>query len=268
MLLDELVEIVGQNLAGQPPRAGVDRHLRHLQQQAFPQVAGADAGRLQLMDDVQQAFQLSGRGLDPHREGDVVGHGFQVAAQVTVLVDAPDQVDGQPHIPLGKIPVAQLFDQILLQRTPLGQIDRALFVVFRKVVDAAFVRRRVVVVQVFVNGDLLGLLVVLGRAFLLFQNDVVLDLLFDALFELHGGELQQLDHLNLLRRELLLKRKYLFLIDSHIGSKLRIYQHSEFGLFIYYYRVRVSRKSFKTASGVKRAGAQTGFSSPKACHRP
>ena len=185
------------------------------------------------MNDVQQAFQLSGRGLDPHRKGDVVGHGLQVAAQVAVLVDAPDQVDGQPHIPLGKIPVAQLFDQILLQRTPLGQIDRALFVVFRKVVDAAFVRRRVVVVQVFVNGDLLGLLVVLGRAFLLFQNDVVLDLLFDALFELHGGELQQLDHLNLLRRELLLKRKYLFLINSHIGSKLRIVQHSEFGLFIY-----------------------------------
>ena len=84
VLLDELVEIVGQNLAGQPPRAGVDRHLRHLQQQAFPQVAGADAGRLQLVNDVQQAFQLSGRGLDPHREGDVVGHGFQVAAQVAV----------------------------------------------------------------------------------------------------------------------------------------------------------------------------------------
>ena len=44
---------------------------------------------------------------------------------------------------------------------------------------------------------------------------------------------QPLDHLYLLRRELLLKRKYLFLINSHIGSKLRIVQHSEFGLFIY-----------------------------------
>ena len=41
MLLDELVEIAGQNLPGQPPRTGVDRHLRHLQQQAFAQVARA-----------------------------------------------------------------------------------------------------------------------------------------------------------------------------------------------------------------------------------
>ena len=46
MLLDELVEIAGQNLPGQPPRTGVDRHLRHLQQQAFAQVARADARRL------------------------------------------------------------------------------------------------------------------------------------------------------------------------------------------------------------------------------
>ncbi len=68
---------------------------------------------------------------------------------------------------------------------------------------------------------------------LFLQHDVLLDLLLDALFELHGGQFQQLDHLDLLRREFLLKGKYLFLIDSHNGSKFRIYQHSEFGLFIY-----------------------------------
>ena len=101
--------------------------------------------------------------------------------------------------------------------------------------------------QVFVDGNLLRLLVVFGRAFLFLQDDVVLDLLFDALLELHGGQLQQLNHLNLLRRELLLKRKYLFLIYSHIGSKLRIVQHSEFGLFIYWVRLG-PRKPFRDDS--------------------
>ena len=234
VLLDELVEIAGQNLPGQPPRTGVDRHLRHLQQQAFAQVARADARRLQFVNDSEQAFQLPGRRFKPHREGDVVGHGLQVAAQVAVLVDAADQVDRQPHVALRKIAVAQLLDEVFLQRPSFGQIDRTLLVVLRKVVDAALVRRRVVLPEVFVEGDLLGrLLLVLGRTLLLFQHDIVFDLLFDALFELHGGQFQQLDHLYLLRRELLLKRKYLFLINSHIGSKLRIVQHSEFGLFIY-----------------------------------
>ena len=186
------------------------------------------------MNDSEQAFQLPGRRFKPHREGDVVGHGLQIAAQVAVLVDAADQVDRQPHVALRKIAVAQLLDEIFLQRPSFGQIDRTLLVVLRKVVDAALVRRRVVLPEVFVEGDLLGrLLLVLGRTLLLFQHDIVFDLLFDALFELHGGQFQQLDHLYLLRRELLLKRKYLFLINSHIGSKLRIVQHSEFGLFIY-----------------------------------
>ena len=63
------------------------------------------------------------------------------------------------------------------------------------------------------------------------QHDIVFDLLFDTLFELHGGQLQQLDHLNLLGRELLLKRQYLFLINSHTFSKLRI-RDSEFGFFL------------------------------------
>ena len=223
VLLDELVEIVGQNLLGQPPRTGVDRHLRHLQQQAFAQVARADARRLQFVNDSEQALQLSGRRFEAHREGDVIGHGLQVAAQVAVLVDAADQVDRQPHVALRQIAVAQLLDEVFLQRPPLGQIDGTLLVVLRKVVDAALVRRRVVLPEVFVDGNLLGrLLLVLGRTLLLFQHDIVFDLLFDTLFELHGGQFQQLDHLDLLRRELLLKRKYLFLINSHIGSKLRI----------------------------------------------
>jgi len=71
-----------------------------------------------------------------------------------------------------------LLDEIFLQRPSFGQIDRTLLVVLRKVVDAALVRRRVVLPEVFVEGDLLGrLLLVLGRTLLLFQHDIVFDLL-------------------------------------------------------------------------------------------
>ena len=66
--------------------------------------------------------------------------------------------------------------------------------------------------DIIVDRDLLLLL--LGRGVLL-QNDVVLDLLFYALFELHGRKLQQLDHLYLLRRECLLQFLNLTLRNTH-----------------------------------------------------
>ena len=222
MLLDELIEIGSQYLARQPAGPRIDRDLRHLQQQALLEIAGAYAGGFQFMDDAEQFLQLLGRGLDPDREGDVVGHGLQIAAQVTVLVDAPDQVYGQFHLALGKVAEPQLLDQVLLQRAALGQEDRALLVVLRVVIDTAFIGRGVVFTQIFVDRNLLGLFLVLGSTILFLQHDIVFDLLFDALFELHGGQLQELDHLNLLGRKLLLKRQYLFLINSHTFSKLRI----------------------------------------------
>ena len=222
MLLDELVEIGSQYLARQPAGPRIDGYLRHLQQQALLEIAGADAGGFQFMDDAEQFLQLLSRGLDPDRESDVVGHGLQVAAQVTVLVDAPDQVYGQFHLALGKVAEPQLLDQVLLQRPSLGQEDRALLVVLRVVIDTAFIGRGVVFTQILVDRNLLGLFLVLGSTILFLQHDIVFDLLFYALFELHGGQLQELDHLNLLGRKLLLKRQYLFLINSHTFSKLRI----------------------------------------------
>ena len=206
MLLDELLEIVGEYLAGEPARPRIDRNLRHLQQQALLQVAGADARGLQFVKDTQQPFEFLGRSFDTHRKGDVVGHRLQVAAQVTVLVDTSDEVYRQAHVALREVAEAQLLDQVFGQRAALSKEYGALLVVFRIVIDTAFVRRGVVLAQVLVDGDLLGLFFIFRCMFLFLQHDVVLDLLFDALFELHGGELQQFDHLNLLGRELLLKR--------------------------------------------------------------
>ena len=215
MLLGELVEIGGDDLPRGALRPRRERHLVHLQQQTLLQAAGADSGWFQLVDDPQQPLELLRGGLDTHREGDVVGHRFEVAAQVAVLVDAADEVDGQPHVAIRKVAVAQLLDQILVQRTTAGEVDRALLVVFRIVVDTALVRGRVVLAQILLDGDFAGLLLAFGIPLVLLEHDVVLDLLLDALFELHGGQLQQLDHLNLLRRELLLQGEYLFLIDRH-----------------------------------------------------
>ena len=220
VLLDEFVEIAGQDLAGQPPGARIDLHLVHLQQQALAQVTGPDPRGFEFVDDVQQPLKLADRGLDADREGDVVGDRLQVTPQVAVLVDAADQIDRQLHVSLRKVAVAELLDEGFLQRTSLGQVDGALFVVFRVVVDTTLVGRRIVFTQVLVHGDLLGLLVLLRRTLLLFECDVLLDLLLDTLFELHGGQFKQLDHLDLLRGEFLLKGKDLFLINSHIGSKL------------------------------------------------
>ena len=221
MFLDELVEIVGQDLARETLRPRIERLLLQLQEQAFPQIAGPDTGRFQLVNHPEQPFELLGRSLDTHRKGDVVGDRLQVAPQVAVLVDAAHEIGRQPHVPLRKVAVTELFDQVFRQRTPLGKVNRALFVVFRKVVDAAFVRGRIILAQVLVHGDLLGLLLLFGDGLLL-KDDILLDLLLDALLELHGGQLQQLDHLDLLRRELLLKRQYLFLIYGHNESNLRI----------------------------------------------
>lgn len=61
MLLDKLVEIGSQYLARQPAGPRIDRDLRHLQQQALLEIAGAYAGGFQFMDDAEQFLQLLGR---------------------------------------------------------------------------------------------------------------------------------------------------------------------------------------------------------------
>lgn len=98
---------------------------------------------------------------------------------------------------LREIAVSQLFDQVLLQRTSARKGGLARFIVFRIVVDTALIGRSFVFPEVFLHRNLLRLLVL--RSMIVFlQHDVLLDLLLDPLLELHGRQLQQFDHLNLL----------------------------------------------------------------------
>ena len=222
VLLGEFVEIGGQDLSRQPPRTGGHGDLRELQQQAFAQVARTDAGRFEVVDNRQDRLQLSGRNLFAQREGDVVGHRLQIAAQIAVFVDTPHQIDRKSHLRLRKVAVAELFDQILLQRTPAREGNLPRLVVLRVVVDPHFIGRRIVLAQVFIDRNplrFLLLVLLLG----LFEHDVLLYLLLDALLKLHGGQFEQFNHLDLLRGELLLKRQHLFLMYSHGSIKLKIF---------------------------------------------
>lgn len=81
-----------------------------------------------------------------------------------------------------------------------------------------FVPRRIVLGEVFLDGNLFGLLLVVFLGGFFLQYGVFLDLLLDALFELNGGQLQQFDHLDLLRRQFLQQFLYLALVDvRHIS---------------------------------------------------
>ena len=197
MLFDKLVEIALHDLAGQPAGAGIKILLIQLQQQTLLQVAGTYTGRFEFVDNRQQSFQVLDRNIYALREGDVVGDSLQTPAQIAVLLDTADQINGQTHILLREIAVSQLFDQVLLQRTSARKGGLARFIVFRIVVDTALIGRSFVYPEVFLHRNLLRLLVL--RSMIVFlQHDVLLDLLLDPLLELHGRQLQQFDHLNLL----------------------------------------------------------------------
>lgn len=197
MLFDKLVEIALHDLAGQPAGAGIKILLIQLQQQTLLQVTGTYTGRFEFVDNRQQSFQVLDRNIYALREGDVVGDSLQTPAQIAVLLDTADQINGQTHILLREIAVSQLFDQVLLQRTSARKGGLARFIVFRIVVDTALIGRSFVFPEVFLHRNLLRLLVL--RSMIVFlQHDVLLDLLLDPLLELHGRQLQQFDHLNLL----------------------------------------------------------------------
>lgn len=87
----------------------------------------------------------------------------------------------------GEVLEAELLDQVLVERHSLGQVDGAFLVVLRIIVGVIFVPRRIVLGEVFLDGNLFGLLLVVFLGGFFLQYGVFLDLLLDALFELNGG---------------------------------------------------------------------------------
>ena len=101
----ELVEPVAEDADG----VGHGRRLLlvlQLDQQALAEVARAHAGRFELLDDLQHCLHLFRIGGDAGAEGQVVHQGFDVAAEIAVVVQAADDEGGHGPLVLGQVPVA------------------------------------------------------------------------------------------------------------------------------------------------------------------
>jgi len=107
----EVVEVVGDQDPQDVDAGGVRGQL---QQEAFSEVAGADARRVEPLDEPERLLNL----LDGHVVAEVAGHVVQrdVLGQIAVVVEVVDDVLGQR--PEGRIGVeeAELLGQLVVER--------------------------------------------------------------------------------------------------------------------------------------------------------
>ena len=66
-----------------------------LEQQTFTKVAGSDSGRLELLHKAECRLELRQADLDRHRERKVVGNIGEATRQITVIVEASDEIFGE-----------------------------------------------------------------------------------------------------------------------------------------------------------------------------
>ncbi|MCY1419340.1 hypothetical protein D9M71_349260 [compost metagenome] len=231
----EQVDVVGDQALGFGQPGGLGVHLAQLQQQALAQVAGADAGWLELLDTVQDGFDFVE--LDVHFRIEGVADLFEAFVQVALVVDAVDQGDGDKPVGVGHRCQVQLPEQVALQalasrcaggEVPLvvviaGQAAGAGLVdVFPCRVDRQFVGNALVPFAIFKVVYRGGGLLIAG--FLDFRRDLLLDVIgqrvavvevvaiflalehgigfqgfLDFLLEVQGGQLEQSDGLLQLR---------------------------------------------------------------------
>ncbi|MCY1419330.1 hypothetical protein D9M71_349160 [compost metagenome] len=209
--------------------------MAQLQQQAFAQGTGANAGRFELLDAVQYRFDLVQ--LDIQFRVETGADFLEGVFQIALAVDAVDQGNGDQAVGVGHRRQVQLPQQVALQafagrcagsEVPLvvvvarqaagaglvdvfpGGVDRQLvgdalapLTVFQVVgTDGAFLE---VVVLDFGNRLVLGVVrhrvavVEVVAVFLTFEHRVRLQRFLDFLLEVQGGELEQADGLLQLR---------------------------------------------------------------------
>ena len=199
MPVGEFLEIVFQDAFRQADVFGLFFRLQ-LQQQAFAQVPCAHAGRLKLLDHLQQALHFLVSGLDAGPEGQVVHQGVQVPAQVAVFVQAADNERGHFTLVFVQVAETQLPHQALGKTFLDGK-----GVVLRPFVLPVIVHvqpiggRRIVLVNL-VDRNVLGLVVVAfaGRSVVV-KHRIVLELTFDPLFQFLDREFDEPDGLHLQR---------------------------------------------------------------------
>ena len=211
--------------------------MAQLQQQAFAQGAGADAGGFELLDAVQHRLDLVQ--LDVEFRVEACADFLEGVLQVALAVDAVDQGDGDQAVGVGHRRQVELPQQVTLQaladrgaggEVPLvviiarqatgaglvdvlpGGVDRqfvgdalgpfAVFEVFRGAAGTGFLEA---VVLDFGGRLVLGVVrhrvavVEVLAVFLTFEHRIGLQRFLDFLLEVQGGELKQTDGLLQLR---------------------------------------------------------------------
>ena len=234
----ELIEPVAED----PDGIGDGRRLLlvlQLDEEAFAEVAGAHAGGLELLDDLEHRLHLFRVGGNARAEGEVVHQGFDVAAEVAVVIQAADDKGSHGPLVIGQVPVAQLFLEALREALLDGKcIVLGALVLAPIVHGTVVVRGGIVVVRVGVvvllegaaavlavlhlgDGHVTGLVRIATGSGGVVDDRIVIQDLTDMLLQGLHRHLDQLDGLDLERRELLLKLLFKSLFDrGHSLSRI------------------------------------------------
>ena len=121
MLFGEFVEIVAHHLLHEllEPRVLAPAYL---QQQAFLQRAGSDAGGVEVLQQLQYVLYLLWRRVDVLVDGQFVADGVEAFAQQPVVVERADEVFHDVVLALAEVYHAQLVVQLVLKRRLLAEV--------------------------------------------------------------------------------------------------------------------------------------------------
>ena len=219
VLAGEFVEVVTKDALG-VLRVRGSLEGADLEEEAFLEVAGADAGGVEFLDDLEHAEDLLFVGLDAGAEGEVVDEGVEVAAEVAVFVEAADDEGSDVLFMLGKVAEAELVEEALGKALLDGEgIVFGTFVLAVVIDFEAVSGNRIVRVEL-VDGAVLRLVVLVVAAFdrvVVVKHRILLKLRADALFQFLDRQFDELDGLDLKRRQLLGLFQFESLLD-HIRS--------------------------------------------------
>ena len=241
MLLGEFLKIIVGDARGQRHRRVFVILAIQLQQQAFLQVAGGNARRVKGLDDVQHLVHLGQRHFQVLRKSQVVQDCGQFAAHIAVLVNAANNLTANQLLVFGQVFKAQLRHQRIGQVGERGNGQGAVFLVaahFALRLVAGLVLAFHVVVHVQIVGHAIvkavfrlvgvvvfrGIVLVKNLVLAFFQHGIYFQFLLNAGIQFSGRYLQQLDELDLLRREFLVERlrKSEFLHGGFVLARLAV----------------------------------------------
>ncbi len=107
------MEEINYELAGQFPLIGVEVATVELEPEIFLQVAGRDAGRFELLNQVQHFLHFLGFYVEAVGKGDVVGDDVTLPAQKTVFIQRIEDKDSDELLPFVEIEEVNLLFQLI-----------------------------------------------------------------------------------------------------------------------------------------------------------